>query len=125
MAKILIVDDSKLARTQVRRQLLGGGYEVLEAENGREGLEIARQEQLDCILLDLLMPEMDGMELLQELAAAGVDIPKIVVTANIQPSIRSQCLELGADEIINKPANRGDDFLRRIEDIMRYRRSGK
>ena len=125
MARILIVDDSKLARTQVRRQLLSAGHETLEAENGREGLEVAKQEKPDCILLDLLMPEMDGIELLQAMQAEGIDIPRIVVTANIQPSVRSQCLNLGAADIINKPANKGDDFLRRIEDIIRYGKKGQ
>lgn len=120
MATILIIDDSKLARTQVRRQLTTAGHNTLEAENGRQGLEMALSEKPDCILLDLLMPEMNGIELLQALAANGVETPKIVVTANIQPSVRSQCLELGAADIINKPANRGEEFLRRIEDILRY-----
>jgi CheY-like chemotaxis protein len=103
MALILIVEDAMFSRKMIRKTLQKQGYETLEAKNGKEGLELVREVNPDCILLDLLMPEIDGWEFLKILRAEGYKTPTIVITADIQETSRQQCLELGAQAVLNKP----------------------
>ncbi len=103
MARILVVDDSAYQRNKVRRATNTTEYELCEASNGRDGLDMVTTYAPDCILLDLIMPEMDGIEVLQILRDRGENVPVIVLTADIQESTRQQCLELGAVTFINKP----------------------
>lgn len=103
MGLILIVDDAAFSRRMIRKALQADGYDILEATNGREGLEIARTHNPDLILTDLLMPDMNGFELLKTLTELGLNIPTIIITADIQESSRQQGLELGAAGFINKP----------------------
>lgn len=103
MAQILVIDDSIYQRGQIRRALEPEGHELLEATNGREGLEMVDTSRPDCILLDLIMPETSGLEVLQILHDQRSNVPVIVLTADIQERTRQQCLELGATAFINKP----------------------
>lgn len=103
MALILIVDDSSFQRGVIRSLVHKAGHETEEAVNGRAGLEKIAASKPDIILTDLLMPEMGGLELLEVLREQGTVIPVIILTANIQVSVRRQCLELGAVAVINKP----------------------
>lgn len=75
----------------------------MEAADGREGLRMAQQELPDCILTDLLMPEMDGISLLAALRDLGSKLPVIVLSADIQESKHRQCEELGAAGFLSKP----------------------
>jgi CheY-like chemotaxis protein len=108
MALILVIDDAAFARRMICKLLLSDGYEIVEATNGREGLEIVRSQTPDCILTDILMPEMNGFEFLQALQQEGFQIPTIMVTADIQEPSRHRCLELGAAGFINKPAKQNE-----------------
>jgi CheY-like chemotaxis protein len=117
MTQILIIDDSTYQRNKARRALGATGYELLEASNGREGLKVIAINTPDCILLDLIMPEMDGMEVLEVLHEQGTGIPVIVLTADIQESTRQQCLALGTAAFINKPL-RGDELVHTIKRIL-------
>jgi len=112
MAKILIVDDSMFQRINLRYILKLDNHTVLEASNGRVALEIIATESPDCILLDIIMPEMDGLDVLTELYRQGSRIPVIMVTADIQESTRQLCLSLGAVMVINKPQQ--DDNIREV-----------
>jgi CheY-like chemotaxis protein len=103
MAKILIIDDSSYMRRMIRGILNADGYEIFEAEEGLKGLQMAKTVAPDCILIDLIMPGVDGLKVLNVLHEEGSDIPVIVLTADIQESVRVQCLELGATAFINKP----------------------
>lgn len=103
MALILIVDDAAFSRRMIRKFLQADGYEILEAVNGREGLEMVGTHNPDCILLDLLMPDVNGFEFLKILQEQGAKIPTIIISADIQDSSRNQGLELGATAFINKP----------------------
>ncbi|MBW4680167.1 MAG: response regulator [Microcoleus vaginatus WJT46-NPBG5] len=104
MTLILIIEDAWFTRRAIGKILQQSGYETLEAENGREGLEIAASRpDIDGILLDLLMPEVDGWGVLKALREKQSRLPVIVLTADIQESTRQQCLELGAFTVINKP----------------------
>ena len=104
--RILIVDDEDDIRevAQVSLELVGG-YEVLTASNGRDGLERARGDQPDAILLDVMMPEMDGPATLARLRAdpATRDIPVVFLTAKIQFAERRELGALGAAGILTKP----------------------
>lgn len=100
---VLIVDDAAFSRRMIRKYLQADGYEVLEASNGQEGLEIASDRQPDCILTDLLMPEMDGFEFLETVREQGLTIPIAIISADIQDTSRQRGIELGATTFLNKP----------------------
>ena len=103
MAKILLIDDSWLTRRGLSGMVYAMEPGVLEAETGSMGLEMIAEETPDCILLDLLMPEMDGYEVLTHLRDAGNRTPVLVCTADIQDTAREKCMALGAAGFINKP----------------------
>ncbi len=107
MATILIVDDSRFSRSTFRKALSSEGYEILEAVNGRDGLEMIQKHQPDCVLLDMLMPELDGNEVLEVLNEQGIEVPVIIVTADIQDHTQARCFELGAKAFLNKPPKNG------------------
>jgi CheY-like chemotaxis protein len=104
--RILIVDDEDDIRevAQVSLELIGG-FEVMTASNGRDALARARAEQPDAILLDVMMPEMDGPATLAELRAdpATRDIPVVFLTANTQAAQRQALGQLGAAGMLSKP----------------------
>lgn len=102
-ARVLIVDDSWFQRLNIRNLLAAEGYELLEADSGEAVLEIVATAQPDCILLDLVMPGMDGFAVLENLKQRNIQIPTIVVSADIQNSTRRRCMDLGAKSVMNKP----------------------
>lgn len=102
MPRILVLEDSALSRRLLTKTLKAEGYDILEACNGLEGLAIIAHEAIDCILLDLLMPEMDGQEVLTILRQRDISIPVIVISADIQETTRQQCLELGVFAMLHK-----------------------
>lgn len=108
MAHLLIVEDSLYQRTRTRHILEAAGHQVQQAANGREGLGLAATTRPDCILLDLIMPEMGGVEVLEALRSHGSQVPVIVVSADIQESTKQHCLELGARAFLNKPPQPDD-----------------
>ena len=107
MAILLIVDDSKFTRNQIVKTLAEEGYEIWEAENGQRALELIKTQKPDCIITDLLMPVMDGATLIKRLKDENLEIPAIVITADIQEDTKKMCMTLGAREVINKPPKEG------------------
>ncbi len=103
MATILIADDSWLSRQMIEKILKESGHESIQAKDGVEALEKIAQQPPDCLLLDLLMPEMDGFAVLEELKKQDLTLPVIVLSADIQDTSRAQCFELGATSFANKP----------------------
>lgn len=103
MPKILIVDDSLFQRKTISQMLVEAGYEVVEAKDGLDGLEKALSLKPDCILTDLLMPQMDGIELISALKAKGSVTPLFVLSADIQESKKRICLEMGVNGFLSKP----------------------
>jgi len=104
VATILVIEDAALSRQVLRRILQAEGHTIWEAKNGLEGLEILdkQQQRPDCILVDILMPEMGGVEFLNVMRQQEFKIPTIVITADIQETTRVRCLELGALTVIHK-----------------------
>ena len=105
MALILVIDDSSYQRRIIRRFVESQGHQVIEAGNGREGLEMITTHAPDCILLDLIMPETNGFELLETLQKQQSKIPAVVISADVQTSTHKQCKDLGAAAVVNKPVD--------------------
>jgi twitching motility two-component system response regulator PilH len=118
MARILVVDDSAYQRSKARRILEEAGHVSLEAINGRDGLERIVDDAPDCVLLDLLMPELDGIEVLREVRDQGITTPVVVVTADVQDTTRQLCMELGAAAVIHKPVKR-DELIGAIDRFVK------
>lgn len=100
---VLVVDDSKLSRQYLVDFLKTKDFKILEAGDGKEALEILTVEKPDIILLDLIMPIMDGFKTLENLQKLGNRIPVIVVTIYIKDNTYIRCKELGASGFLNKP----------------------
>jgi CheY-like chemotaxis protein len=103
MALILIVDDSQYQRNIIKKMLETEGYEFLEAANGLSAMKETLAHNPDCVLVDKLMPELDGEKFLQFIKQNNMTMPVIVITADIQESTRNQCINLGAFDVVNKP----------------------
>ncbi|MCA9548642.1 MAG: response regulator [Myxococcales bacterium] len=104
--KILVVDDSKAMRAIVHRALRQAGFanlEVLEASNGKEGLDRAKSDQPELIISDWNMPEMTGIEFLKALRGDGVEIPFGFVTSLGTPAMQAEAVSAGASFFITKP----------------------
>lgn len=108
MANILICDDSAFTRNMIKDILKTQGHNFQDAKDGNVLLQIVKNEKFDCILLDLLMPNKDGFQVLAELKQMGNQVPVIVVSADIQETSRQKCIELGASAFLNKPPKQAD-----------------
>ncbi len=104
---ILVVDDNKMNRLLLARGLEQQGHRVSFAENGREALEMLRAEGFDLVLLDVLMPEMDGYQVLGELTADTElkNVPVVMVSAVGELDSVVKCIEMGAEDYLPKPIN--------------------
>ena len=117
---ILIADDELRIRKLVADFLLHEGYTVLEAENGRIALEILEKEKVDLVILDVMMPEQDGLSVCREIRKKS-SIPVIMLTAKSEEIDQLFAFELGADEYVTKPFSpkiltaRVNALLRRLE----------
>ncbi len=103
MSRILITDDSSSQRIILSGILEKLGHEIETAGNGQEAIEKIEANPPDCMLLDNLMPVMDGLQTLEALQARNITLPIIMLTADIQDWLRTQCFELGASAFLNKP----------------------
>ena len=101
--QVLLVDDSMTARAYLKSLLQAENFEVIEASNGQEALNIIKKALPDAMVLDLLMPEMDGFELLEKLKEENISFPIVVLTADIQAQVKEECMALGAAAVIHKP----------------------
>ena len=103
MGKILIVDDERAIRRALREILEFEEFEVAEAENGKQGFDMAKAEEYDMIFCDIKMPEMDGMEVLDGLLKAKVDTPVIMISGHGNIDTAVQAIKKGAFDFIEKP----------------------
>lgn len=105
MSRVLVVDDESIIGVILRHAFDAKGHETVVARDGRTGIEMARAERPDAIVLDLMMPGMNGYDVLSALRdTAQLDgIPVVVLTAVTLSSDRERCLSEGADAVITKP----------------------
>jgi CheY-like chemotaxis protein len=104
---LLVVDDNEMNRDLLARHLERQGHTVALAENGRQALEMIQRDKLDLVLLDVMMPEMNGYQVLQRLKSdeAWRDIPVIMISALDEMDSVVRCIEMGAEEYLPKPFN--------------------
>ena len=114
---IMIVDDEKRLVSLVESYLIQEGYRVVSANNGKEALPIASREKPDLIILDIMMPELDGYGFMRE-HRKELDTPIIMLTARVDDDERVIGLELGADDYVTKPF-RPRELVARIRVILR------
>lgn len=101
--KILITDDSKLLRKKLRTELEALDCEVIEAENGKDSVMLVLQEMPDCVFLDIVMPEVGGIEALQVIKEVSPEIPVVMLSSAGSPQKLMTTLKMGAMEFIQKP----------------------
>lgn len=121
--KILVVDDERKMITLVRAYLERDGYQVVEATDGRQALDAFRRETPDLIILDLMLPEMDGLEVCREIRRSS-EVPIIMLTARDEDTDKLVGLELGADDYITKPFS-PRELVARVRVVLRRTRSSK
>ena len=115
---ILIVEDDAAIRRGVVDSLEYNGYRMIEAADGKDGLDRALRASYDLLLLDLMLPGMTGLEILREVRAARSTVPVIILTARGDESDRVQGLKLGADDYVVKPFS-VKELTARIEAVLR------
>ena len=119
--RLLVVEDDRTLRQALTFNLSREGYEVTAAADGETGLEAARSERLDLIILDVMLPGMSGVEVLRVLRGEGVATPVIVLSAKGDEIDRVVGLKVGADDYVAKPFSR-PELLARVEAVLRRRR---
>jgi DNA-binding response OmpR family regulator len=115
--KILLVDDEPAILKVFGMKLRVSGYEVLTALNGQEALQLIKSKTPDILLLDLIMPVMDGFELLHEVRTFS-KLPVIVISA--KPESYQRAMSLGANDFLAKPFN-AEELLKKIEDWLNHK----
>jgi len=116
--RILVIEDDDSVRGAIRRALLLGGYEIFEAQTGQDGLLRAQSDVPDAIVLDLGLPDIDGVEVCKTLRGAGNRTPILMLTARVAVEDRVEGLEAGADDYLVKPYD-VRELEARVKAIMR------
>ena len=123
--KILVVDDERAVRESLRRALELEGYEIELAEDGRQALErLAREDQPDAVILDVLMPGVDGLEVCRRVRSAGKKLPVLMLTARTEVEDRVAGLDAGADDYVVKPFAL-EELLARLRALLRRTGDGE
>jgi PAS domain S-box-containing protein len=119
-ARALVVEDDEPARTMLRRTLERAGWAVAEAENGRRGLDEMRRQLPSLVLLDLMMPEMDGFEFLEAMRGKPEwrAVPVIVITAKVLTDDDRRRLNGGVQAVVQKAGRAGEDLLAEIRKVL-------
>lgn len=117
MFRILVVEDDNGIRMLMEDALADAGYEPVLACNGLEALEVLEAKHIDLIILDIMMPKMDGYELLRQIRESGMDMPVLMVTAKQTLSDKKKGFLLGADDYMVKPFE--EEMLLRVAALLR------
>jgi len=118
MAKILIIEDEEAILMVLEDNLRLEGYEVESAKDGEKGFSMAQERNCDLIILDIMLPRMDGFEVCKQLRQAGIATPILMLTAKSQEIDKVLGLELGADDYVTKPFS-PRELLARIKALLR------
>jgi two-component system alkaline phosphatase synthesis response regulator PhoP len=118
--KILVVEDDLSILTGVSMNLNFEGFEVLQAQDGRQGLELAIEKEPDLVILDVMLPKMNGFEVLREIRARGLPVPVVMLSAKGMEQDKIIGLDLGADDYVAKPFGL-QELLARIKAVLRRR----
>ncbi len=118
MEKILIIEDEESILMALTDDLALEGYEVASARDGLQGLSMAKEKGHDLVILDIMLPKMDGFEVCKQLRQAGVTTPILMLTAKSQEIDKVLGLELGADDYVTKPFS-PRELLARVKAILR------
>jgi DNA-binding NtrC family response regulator len=118
--RILIADDSKLLRKKLREELEKLGCEVIEASNGKEAISLDLEHEPDGIILDIVMPEVGGIEALQVIREVSPNVPIVMLSSAGTPQKLMQTLKMGAIDFIQKPYTK-EQIARAVETIYRIR----
>ena len=118
--RILVVDDEPAILRFLRAGLGSQGYVVLEAETGQKALDAARNKRADIMVLDLGLPDIDGLEVIKRVRDAGSAVPIIVLSSRDNEAAKVQALDFGADDYVTKPFG-VDELLARIRAAQRHR----
>ncbi len=116
--RVLVVDDDRAVRDSLRRSLEFNGYDVVLAGDGAEGLVAVGTHQPDVVVIDVMMPRLDGIETTRALRAAGNDVPILVLTARDAVGDRVEGLDAGADDYLTKPFAL-EELLARLRALLR------
>lgn len=116
--RILVVDDDRAVRESLRRSLAFNGYSVALAQDGVEALDAIASERPDALVLDVMMPRLDGLEVCRQLRSTGDDLPILVLTARDSVSERVAGLDAGADDYLPKPFAL-EELLARMRALLR------
>lgn len=117
-SRILVVDDDEKIISMLRRGLAFEGYDVHTASNGAEGLRMVLKEEPDVVILDVMMPQVDGFEALRRLREGGSKIPVLMLTAKDEVENRVKGLDTGADDYLVKPFAL-EELLARVRALLR------
>ncbi|MEA4928031.1 MAG: response regulator transcription factor [Candidatus Limiplasma sp.] len=118
MFQVLVVEDNLNARILMEKVLRRDGYEVFTAGDGREALAVMDEQHIDIVLLDIMMPGMDGYAFTQELRENGVNTPILMVTAKQLPADKHKGFLVGTDDYMTKPVDM-EEMLLRIRALLR------
>ena len=118
MFHILVVDDDKNTRMYFEAVLVNNGYTVTVARNGEDALEVMDTEHIDLVVLDIMMPRMDGYEFTKTLRLCDNNLPILMVSAKQLPVDKNKGFAVGTDDYMTKPVNQ-DEFLYRIKALLR------
>jgi two-component system, OmpR family, response regulator MprA len=118
--RILVIDDDPKIRSVVRRGLVYEGFRVVDAGTGEEGLEKARDQMPDLVVLDVMLPGIDGLEVCRRLRGAGDEVSILMLTARDEVKDRVEGLETGADDYLVKPFS-FEELLARVRALLRRR----
>ena len=118
MQRILVIDDDAAITSLLKRGLSYEGFAVDTARSGGEGLTLARERPSDLVILDVMMPGLDGLEVLRRLRAADEHLPVLMLTAKDAPADQVEGLESGADDYVTKPFT-FEVLLARIHSLLR------
>ena len=117
MALILVVDDAKTMRDTLRETLEPAGFQVVEAENGEQGLEMLRLHKVDLVITDLNMPGMDGMTMCGHIKEQGYALPIFMLTTQANPDLKAQAKDRGVIAWIVKP-HKDEVLLKGIKKVL-------